>query len=95
MSDSKKRSRYDSGYDLEDLDGGGHSGFGGDIDPDQVAPLPGMGSTRSKKIRWGGYDNVTFIAKVGSTKDLNLNLKIKAILLQILLGRSYFHTNGF
>ena len=36
LSDSKKRSRYDNGCDLEDLDGGGHGGFGGDIDPDQV-----------------------------------------------------------
>jgi hypothetical protein len=81
LSDSKKRSRYDSGYDLEDLDGGGHSGFGGDIDPDQVAPLSRNGLDEEQKIRWGGYDNVTFIAKVRSTKDLNLNLKIKAILL--------------
>lgn len=36
LSDSKKRSRYDNGCDLEDLDGGGHGGFGGDIDPDQI-----------------------------------------------------------
>ena len=35
LSDAKKRSRYDNGHDLEDLDGHGH-GFGGDIDPNQV-----------------------------------------------------------
>jgi len=35
LSDAKKRSRYDSGVDLEDLEGHGH-GFGGDIDPNQV-----------------------------------------------------------
>merc|ERR1712226_98027 len=35
LSDAKKRSRYDSGVDLEDLEGHGH-GYGGDIDPNQV-----------------------------------------------------------
>ena len=35
FTDAKKRSRYDSGVDLEDLEGHGH-GFGGDIDPNQV-----------------------------------------------------------
>lgn len=37
LSDAKKRSRYDNGYDIDDLEGGGgHGGFGGDIDPDQI-----------------------------------------------------------
>ena len=36
LSDAKKRSRYDNGCDVEDLDGGGHGGYGGDVDPDQV-----------------------------------------------------------
>ena len=37
LSDAKKRSRYDNGCDIEDLDGAGHGGgYGGDIDPDQV-----------------------------------------------------------
>ena len=35
LSDSKKRSRYDHGHDLDDLEGHGH-GYGGDIDPNQI-----------------------------------------------------------
>ncbi len=35
LSDSKKRSRYDNGHDLEDLDGHGH-GFGADIDANNI-----------------------------------------------------------
>jgi len=35
LSDTKKRSRYDNGHDLDDLEGHGH-GFGGDIDPNQI-----------------------------------------------------------
>jgi len=35
LSDTKKRSRYDNGHDLEDLDGG--AGFGGpEMDPNQI-----------------------------------------------------------
>merc|ERR1719410_1593296 len=36
LSDSKKRSRYDHGHDLDDLEGHGHGGYGGDIDPTQI-----------------------------------------------------------
>jgi curved DNA-binding protein CbpA len=32
LSDAKKRSRYDAGHDIDELDGHGHGG-GGDIDP--------------------------------------------------------------
>merc|ERR1719150_3635428 len=35
LSDSKKRSRYDHGHDIDDLEGHGH-GYGGDIDPNQI-----------------------------------------------------------
>merc|ERR1712018_566975 len=35
LSDTKKRSRYDNGHDLDDLEGHGH-GFGADIDPNQI-----------------------------------------------------------
>merc|ERR1712193_35283 len=35
LSDTKKRTRYDQGHDIEDLEGHGH-GFGADIDPNQV-----------------------------------------------------------
>lgn len=35
LSDAKKRSRYDNGHDLDDLEGHGH-GFGADIDPNQI-----------------------------------------------------------
>merc|ERR1719210_1075692 len=35
LSDAKKRSRYDHGHDLDDLEGHGH-GYGGDIDPNQI-----------------------------------------------------------
>lgn len=34
LSDTKKRSRYDQGHDLEDLDG--HSGFHHEMDPNQI-----------------------------------------------------------
>jgi DnaJ family protein C protein 7 len=37
LSDTKKRTRYDQGHDIDDLDGhGGHSGFGQDIDPNHI-----------------------------------------------------------
>ena len=38
LSDSKKRSRYDAGHDLEDRDGHGHGGnpFAHDIDPNHI-----------------------------------------------------------
>jgi len=36
LSDSKKRTRYDHGHDLDDLEGHGHGGYGGDIDPNQI-----------------------------------------------------------
>ena len=38
LSDSKKRSRYDNGHDLEDLDGpSGHGGhYAHDIDPNHI-----------------------------------------------------------
>jgi len=56
LSDSKKRSRYDSGYDLEDLDGGGHSGFGGDIDPDQIfRAFFGGGGMHGGHSSFGGF----------------------------------------
>merc|ERR1719412_2277871 len=35
LSDTKKRSRYDNGHDVDDLEGHGH-GFGADIDPNQI-----------------------------------------------------------
>merc|ERR1719495_560854 len=36
LSDTKKRSRYDNGHDLDDLEGGG-GGFGGhEMDPNQI-----------------------------------------------------------
>jgi len=35
LSDQKKRSRYDNGHDLDDLEGHGH-GFGAEIDPNQI-----------------------------------------------------------
>merc|ERR1739845_324502 len=36
LSDTKKRARYDQGHDIDDLEGHGHGGFGGDIDPNQI-----------------------------------------------------------
>merc|ERR1711997_414704 len=36
LSDTKKRARYDNGHDVDDLEGHGHSGYGGDIDPNQI-----------------------------------------------------------
>ena len=38
LSDTKKRTRYDQGHDIEDLDGGGHGGspFAQDIDPNHI-----------------------------------------------------------
>ena len=35
LSDTKKRTRYDQGHDVDDLEGHGH-GFGADIDPNQI-----------------------------------------------------------
>jgi len=35
LSDAKKRSRYDNGHDVDDLEGHSH-GYGGDIDPNQI-----------------------------------------------------------
>merc|ERR1711981_608187 len=35
LSDTKKRSRYDQGHDIDDLEGHGH-GFSNDIDPNQI-----------------------------------------------------------
>jgi len=59
LSDTKKRSRYDNGHDLEDLEGG-HGGFGGhEMDPNQIfqaffgggAGGPGM---RQQGFSFGG-----------------------------------------
>jgi DnaJ family protein C protein 7 len=36
LSDTKKRTRYDQGHDVDDLEGHGHGGFGADIDPNQI-----------------------------------------------------------
>merc|ERR1712039_391763 len=36
LSDTKKRSRYDNGHDVDDLEGHGHGGFNADIDPNQI-----------------------------------------------------------
>ncbi len=43
LSDSKKRSRYDNGHDLEDLDG--HGGFAGaDIDANNIFQVRKLGN---------------------------------------------------
>merc|ERR1712050_812609 len=36
LSDTKKRSRYDNGHDVDDLEGHGHGGFNAEIDPNQI-----------------------------------------------------------
>jgi len=36
LSDAKKKMRYDNGHDLEDLEGCGGGGFGGDVDPNKI-----------------------------------------------------------
>lgn len=67
LSDAKKRSRYDNGVDIEDLDHGGHGGFSHDIDPNQIfqaffggggmgggMPGHGMGGSQSFTFGSGG-----------------------------------------
>jgi len=57
LSDTKKRSRYDNGHDLEDLDGGGH-GFHGEMDPNQIFQAffggGGGGCPRQQGFSFGG-----------------------------------------
>merc|ERR1719433_2491979 len=59
LSDTKKRSRYDNGHDIDDLEGHGH-GFGGDIDPNQIfqaffgGGAGGMGGGHGASFSFGG-----------------------------------------
>lgn len=66
LSDSKKRSRYDHGHDLDDLEGHGHGGYGGDIDPNQIfqaffgggaGGMPGHGPGGGASFHFGGGGN--------------------------------------
>lgn len=58
LSDTKKRSRYDNGHDLEESDGCcGGGGFGGGMDPDQIfqAFFGGGGGARQQQgFSFGG-----------------------------------------
>lgn len=65
LSDSKKRSQYDQGFDIEDInsgkaDMGGFGGMGGGIDPSDLfsmfmgAGMGGMGGGRGGRGRGGG-----------------------------------------
>jgi len=61
LSDTKKRSRYDNGHDLEDLDGGGGHGFHGEMDPNQIFQAffgggggPGGPGMRQQGFNFGG-----------------------------------------
>ena len=52
LSDTKKRSRYDNGHDLDDLEGGG---FGEEIDPNQMfQAFFGGAGMRSQGFQFGG-----------------------------------------
>jgi len=61
LSDTKKRTRYDNGHDLEDLDGGGGHGFHGEMDPNQIFAAffgggggPGGPGMRQQGFSFGG-----------------------------------------